>query len=172
MASDNIWLVIIILIPVLASYILSSNAASMFISLCLGYVLYSFDDRNALSIAHSSIIRKSPLHLNASDVSINLLLLIGPAIITLIVQKHSIAASRRALNLIPAIFSGLFCALIIVPALPIAMEDTIVRSSYWADIVRQEVGIVGIGSVVSIIFYWFTNLRSSQTKKPKSKSKS
>lgn len=169
MASGDIWLAIIVLIPVVASYLLLANAAPLFLSLCLGYVLYSFDSHNALSLAHSLSVHNTSLHLNASDITINLVLLLGPAVLTLISQRHTIAASRRLVNLVPAIFSGLFCVLITVPVLPVTLQSSIIKTTYWTDIVHQQVTIVGIGSGIALIFYWYTNMRSTQSKKSKSK---
>ncbi|MGH7234502.1 MAG: hypothetical protein ACREF7_03615, partial [Candidatus Saccharimonadales bacterium] len=82
MVSGNIWLAIIVLAPIAGIFLLNANAALIFLSLCLGYVLYSFDSHNTLSAIHSIHKYTYATHLIPSSIAMNLALLLGPAVIT------------------------------------------------------------------------------------------
>ena len=152
MTSGTIWLAIITLAPIALIYFLGVNAAPVFLSLCLGFVLYSFDGRKALNLAHS--INHANAHLNPSTIAVDLILLLGPAAITLISQIRSVHGSKHLLNIVPAVFCGLFAALLIVPILPTSLMHTIIRTAYWGKLSRYEAEIVGAGAAVAIVFFW------------------
>jgi hypothetical protein len=154
--SGNIWLAAIVIAPVVAIFLLNANAALVFLSLCLGYVLYSFDSHNAASAIHSLHQYSYTAHLKPSSIAINLFLLLGPAVITLITQIRTVHGSRRLINLIPALFCGLFAALIVVPVLPASIATSIGNTSDWAKLTHYEGEIVGIGAAVAIVFFWMS----------------
>lgn len=156
MVSGNIWLAVIVLAPVVAIYLLNANAALVFLSLCLGYVLYSFDSHNAASAIHSLHQYSYTAHLKPSAIAINLVLLLGPAAITLITQIRSVHGSRRLFNLIAALFCGLFAALIVIPVLPASIATSIANTTDWAKLIHYQGGIVGIGAAVAIVFFWMS----------------
>lgn len=164
MASADIYLALITLGPVIIIYLLSVNGAMMFLSLCLGYVLYAFDSHNAMSVAQSLNVHHLSTHLKPSDILINLILLLGPAAITLVTQIHSMHGSKKLLNLLPAIFCGLFVALLIVPALPVSLAESIAKTAYWGKLVHYQAEIVGFGAAVAILFF-FIGFKHSNAKK-------
>jgi hypothetical protein len=168
MTSGTIWLAIITLAPIALIYFLGVNAAPVFLSLCLGYVLYSFDGHNALNLAHSA--SRADAHLNLSTIAVDLVLLLGPAVVTLISQIKSVHGSKRLLNMVPAVFCGLFAALLIVPVLPASTMHSIAQSAYWGRLSRYEAEVVGIGAGVAIIFFWL-GYRHSGNKKHHHKAK-
>ena len=155
-----IWLLVIVLLPVVALYFLRSNAAAVYLSLCLGFVLYFFDSHKAYTAAGSL-----PAHIKASSLLVNLVLLIGPALLTMLIQIHSLHGSKKSLNLLPALFCGLFAALIIVPVLPQTMTHSINSTSYWHSLIKYQGSIVGIGAAVAILFFWFNLRKESGSKK-------
>jgi hypothetical protein len=157
--------------PAIIIYLLSVNGAAMFLSLCLGYVLYAFDSHNAMSVAQSLDAHHLSTHLKPSDIFINLVLLLGPAVITLVTQIHSMRGSRKLLNLLPAIFCGLFVALLIVPVLPVSLAEAIAKTAYWGKLVHYQAEIVGFGAAIAILFF-FMGHKHSSTKKHTHKSSS
>ena len=161
-----VWLALIIIGPIVGIYLLKSNAAMVFLALCLGYVLLSFDSHNANNLTSSHI----PVHLKTSSIIVNLVLLIGPALLTLVAQSGSIHANRKLLNLLPAIGVGLFGALLVVPRLPASLMQSIVTTHYWAKLIAYQSDIVGIGSGVAILFLWLS-LKKDGAKKHHGKSK-
>lgn len=158
-----LWLALIVLIPLIGFYFFGINAAPVFLSLCLGYVLVMFDSKNASNVA-SSINHNVPVHINASLVAINLILLLGPAVLTIISQVRSISGHKKFLNLLSSASVGLFGALIIVPRLPSSVSSSIMSNSYWLQIVKYKTAIVGIGGLIAIVFFLFS-LKKKATKK-------
>ena len=164
MTSGTLWLAIIALAPIVGIFLLGANAALVFLSLCLGYVLYSFDAHNATSAINSLHQYSFTNHLKTSAIVINLVLLLGPALITLVIQIRSMHGSRRLFNLIPAVFCGLFAALIVVPALPASVASSIGATPYWGKLAHYQDDIVGIGAAVAIVFFW-SNFKHHASKK-------
>lgn len=160
-----IWLALIVILPIAAIYLLKSNAATVFLALCLGYVLLSFDSTNANGLANAHV----PVHLKTSTLIVNLVLLLGPAIITLFALTGSIHGKRKLLNLLPALAVGLFAALLVVPHLPSLLMDSIYANQYWIKLISYQSTVVGIGSGVSILFFWLSLKKDSSKKHPKSK---
>lgn len=170
MTSGTIWLAIIALAPIIGIFLLNANAALVFLSLCLGYVLYAFDSHNAASAINSLHKYNLATHLKPSAIAINLVLLLGPAAITLVTQIKSTHGSRKLFNIIPAVFCGLFIVLIITPTLPSSIAAEIARTAYWGKLVHYQADIVGIGAVVALIFFW-ANARHHSSKKSGHKQK-
>jgi len=173
MTMGLIWLLIIFLIPVIGFYLLRINAALVFLSLCLGYVLFAFDAQNASKIVGSlSNVGSLDIHLKPTAVVVNLLLLLGPAVITLISQIGSVSDIKKILNILPSIGVGLFTILLVVPILPHSIMSAVVETSYWSTIVHNKASIVGIGAGVAILFFWFTLYKGNMKKHHHSGSKS
>jgi len=157
MSIGLIWLLVIMLIPLVGFYLLRINAALVFLSLCLGYVLLSFDSRNASSIANNLASHKYvPIHLTLTAVMVNLALLLGPAVLSIIFQIGSIHKHQKLFNLVPSLGVSLFAPILIVPLLPNSIMTAIVHTSYWSKLITSQAAIVGFGSLVAIIFFWLT----------------
>lgn len=154
-----IWLIAIVFLPVIGLYFLRINAATVYLSLCLGFVLYFFDSHSAASAAHTL-----PVHIKTTSMTVNLVLLLGPALLAMLIQLHSLHGNKKMLNLIPALFCGLFAALIVVPVLPASLMQGMASTSYWHTLIKYEGTIVGIGAAVALIFFW-ANLKKDKTSK-------
>jgi hypothetical protein len=156
MSTGLLWLLVIFLIPLVGFYLLRINASLVFLSLCLGYVLLSFESRNSNSIAANLAKHHYafPVHLSPSAVTVNLLLLLGPAVLSIILQFRSVAKHYRLLNVIPSLAVSLFAPILIVPLLPTNIMLSIMNNSYWLKLIRYQSSIVGFGSLVAIIFFW------------------
>lgn len=170
MSIGLIWLTAIIIFPIIGLYLLKVNAALVYLSLCLGYVLYIFDAHNAGVLAGSLNAHSSLVHLKASTVVVNFALLLGPAALTLISQINSLhGKSKRFLNLVPTIVTGLFIPLLVVPILPASTAESIIKTSYWAQLIKYRASIVGVGAVVAILFFWLNGRESTKKKHHSSK---
>ena len=154
-----LWLLVLVLLPLILLFILRANAAAVYLSLCLGFVLYFFDSHNASTAAGSL-----PVHLKSTSLAVNLLLLLGPAVLTMLFMLHSVHGSKKKLNLIPAAFCGLFTALIVVPALPPSIANGILSTSYWHNLSKYQGAVVGIGAVVALAFFWLFSKKKEAKK--------
>ena len=156
MSSGLFWLALIVIVPAIGLYLLRVNAAAVFLALCLGYVLVSFDSHNAHRLTNALAHNNIPVHLQLSSVAINLGLLLAPAALTLLLQIKSVNGRRKFLNILPSVAVGLFAALIVVPQLPGSVMESVISTKYWAQLTHYETDIVGIGAVISLLFYWFS----------------
>lgn len=168
MTNATIWLAIITLVPIIGIYILGVNAAPIFLSLCLGYVLYTFDGHNAANLAHN-ISAHSSAHLKPTDIIVDLILLLGPALIVFVSQIKSVKGAKHFLNIVPAVFSGLFCALLVVPVLPNDVAAKIAKTFYWGKLAHYQAFIVGLGAAIAIIFFWISSKHPNKKAHHKSK---
>jgi len=152
-----IYLLAIVLIPLLVLYIFKVSAAPVFLSLCLGYVLFIFDGHNASRIIGSYLnnnyLSSLDIHLKATSVTINLFLLLTPAAITLISRIGSAKHLKKFLNLIPSLAVSLFSALLVVPLLPARQMDKIIKTSEWALITQNKALVVAVSGAVAILFF-------------------
>lgn len=174
MSIGLIWLIIIILIPLVGFYLLRINAATVFLSLCLGYVLFAFDSHNASMTANNLISHNYlPIHVTASVATTNLFLLLAPAVLSIILQLGSLTKHKRIINILPSLGVSLFLPLLIVPLLPTSIMISIVHTSFWSKITTYQSSIVGISALVAIIFFWLTvHNKREKTKHHGSKTKS
>ena len=156
MSNGLFWLALFVIGPALGLYLLRVNAAPVFMALCLGYVLVSFDSHNAHRLASDLTHNNMPVHLQLSAVAINLGLLLAPAALTLLLQIRSVSGHRKLLNILPSIAVGLFVALIVVPQLPGSIMESVIKTKYWSQLTRNETDIVGIGAIIALLFYWLS----------------
>ncbi len=155
-----IWLLVIVFLPLILLFSLRANAAAVYLSLCLGFVLYFFDSHTASSAAGTL-----PVHIKTTPLTVNLVLLLGPAVLTMLLQLHSIHGNKKMLNIIPAVFCGLFAALIIVPVLPHSIMSGIISTTYWKSLTKYQGAVVGIGAAVALIFFWLFTMKKEGGKK-------
>lgn len=164
MSLSILWLALIVFLPVVVFYLLQVNAAPVFLSLCLGYVLVAFDSKNSRSFLGSINQTSAPIHIKASVIAINLVLLLGPAVLTILSQIKTINGSRKLLNLLSSLSVGLFAALITVPRLPVSISGKIASNQYWLYIIKYQTYIVGIGSLIALVFFLIT-IHKKESKK-------
>jgi hypothetical protein len=145
----QLFLGVIVLIPILVAVLLRVNAAILFMSLCVGDVLVQFmgsDTNSLVSLFTSS-------HDVFSQSTMRLFLLLVPSVITLIFMFHSVRGSVKALlNIIPSITLGLSFALLVEPLLSHKFQDTLGRSSLWHQLIRAQALVIGVSAIVSLVF--------------------
>ena len=116
----------IVLIPVLILMVLRINAALVFLSLCLGYVLVQFvaDDANSFV----SLIKTAPGADKVANTNnfIQLLLLLLPVVLTSLYMIKTVKGAKLFLNIFPAAGVGMLGALLVVPLLSKGLADNIV----------------------------------------------
>jgi hypothetical protein len=172
MSIGLMWLLIIFLIPLVGFYLFRVNAAPVFLSLCLGYVLLAFDSHNASIIAGNLASHNYTfIHVTPTVGTVNLVLLLGPAALSIILQLGSMAKHKRLINVLPSLGVGLFAPILIVPLLPATIMIAIIRTSYWVKLVNNQASIVGFGALIAIAFFWLTVYKHDGPKRHYSKAK-
>lgn len=166
LSNDQIILIAALGLPALALSVLRINAAVVFLSLCLGAVLVQF----VAGEANSLISWISPGASQFSTSTIQLVLLLAPAIVTCIVTIFSVRGGLKAwFNILPAVATAAFAVLLAVPLLPYDFGGGIEDLSLWDQLVRSQALIVGVGALISLTLLWFQRhgLRGKDKKKGK-----
>jgi hypothetical protein len=136
------------IVPIVLLTVLRINAAIVFLSLCLGSVLVRFAGSDASSFVNLMSPSKA---LNGYVIMIALLLL--PAIFTMIIMIGTVRGTfGMLLNLLPAISVGLLTVLLVAPLLSAGLYGTIASTSEWHYIMRAQVLVISVGSIVSLLF--------------------
>src|SRR5688572_25624307 len=111
---NNIELIVALIVPLIVLTVLRLNAAMVFMSLCLGYVLVEFVANDADSLI--SFLAPDANSLSAS--TLRLAMLFTPVVLTSIFLSFSIHGRIRvALNALPAAGVSIFGLLLAVPLL-------------------------------------------------------
>src|SRR5688572_15312779 len=113
--SDNLALIIAMAAPTIVLVLLRINAALVFLSLCLGAVLVQYVAGEANSLI--TLFSKEAGTVSAS--SMQLVLLLAPAIITCVVTVFSVQGTLKTLlNILPALAASALGMLLVIPLLP------------------------------------------------------
>ena len=150
----------IVTVPVLLLMLLRSNAALVFLSLCLGDVLVQFvaDDASSfVSLVHSSPLTHS---VPTDNNTIRLALLLLPVILTMLFMIKTVRGAKLVFNLLPAVGVGLLGALLIVPLLGPGLSHNILVSPLWTQLTRAQNLIVGSSALICLLFLWLQRPRS------------
>lgn len=144
----------IVVIPVILLLLLRINAALVFLSLCLGYVLVQFVAPDADSLFNLFSAHNFNSHTTGSN-TIRLILLIVPALLTAVFMIRTVKGSARLmLNILPSAGVGLLGALLVVPLMSKGIQHDIISSTLWEQVQRSQVLIVGTSSMVCMFVIW------------------
>ncbi len=146
-----VFFAIVVLGPAAILTLLRVNAAVVFLSLCLGSVLVQFMGSDGISFVTTFVPHASSF--SESSIQIGLLLL--PAVLTTIFMFHSVRHVRVLLNIVPALTVGLLALLLIEPLLSSGLQGTITHSSLWQQYTRMQSLIVGASALISLAYLWF-----------------
>ena len=143
--------------PVLVIMLLRINAALVFLSLCLGYVLMQFLGADAGFFAE--------LFISKGEVSANILklvLLLAPTVLTALFMIKTVRGAKFIINILPALGVGSLLVLFVVPLLPPDTSRAITALSAWQEVVRLQDLIVGASAVVSLLALWLQRPQSGK----------
>jgi hypothetical protein len=147
----NLILIVAVAVPVLALVVLRVNAAMVFLSLALGTMLVQYLSPFAKDL--TDII--TPHTGSVSDSTITLGFLLVPAIITAIITVLSVSGRVKVMiNALPAAASGLLAVLFAVPLLPKNVSAGLESQHAWHILSNAQPLIVGVGAVMSLLFFW------------------
>lgn len=145
-------------IPLALLIFLRVNAALVFLSLCLGYVLVRFVADDADSLINFLAPNKTSLSASA----LRLGMLFAPAVATTFIMVFSVKGKIRTfLNILPAIGATLLAALFAVPLLTPGMQTSIDAEPFWLQITRAQSLLIGCSALISLFLLW-TQRRSAR----------
>ena len=149
--NHNIALIIALAVPIVAFVVLRVNASLIFLSLCLGAVLVQYVASEATTLMHLMSAHVSPL----STSSLQLVLLIAPAVVTTIVTIFSVHGRLKTMiNVLPAIAAAALAVLLAVPLLTPGLRHNLQGQVAWHYLSNAEALVVGVGALVSLVFLW------------------
>ena len=149
--SHEITLIAALALPVLLFLFLRVNAAMVFLSVCLGAVLVDHVAGDANMIVGSF----SPTTNSLSQTTIELCLLLVPAIVTTIIMAFSVHGRIKVvLNFFPAAASSMLLVLLAVPMLPRGLAFNLMTQDAWRLLSNAEALVIGAGALVSLFFLW------------------
>jgi hypothetical protein len=148
---NDIVLIVALLTPIIILTVLRINAAMVFLSLCLGYVLVQFVANDADSLI--SFLAPDTDSLSASTLKLGMLL--TPAVLTAMIMAFSIHGRLRSLlNILPAAGVSVLGFLLAVPLFTPGLHYAIQSQTLWQEISQAQAMIVGVSAFISLVFLW------------------
>lgn len=158
-------LIALALVPVLAIMLLRVNAAIAFMSLALGSVLVTYTGSDVTAIS-GSMSAKNP----SMSQWVQLGLLVLPFVLTILFTRGSVKrGAKLALNVLPALSSGLLFALLVIPLLPKDLQGQIHAEGAWRQLSNLQTGIILGGSVFALLFLLVTHRKKKHDEEEKKK---
>lgn len=151
-------LAVLILLPVVLTYLLKSNAAQGFLALCGGFAVITLSGSDIEHLFGKTKITS----LTSNDV--DLILLLAPLLLTLLFTFRAVTAQKlRFAQLLPALCAGGLLAVVAGPMLSDVVNGDISKLATWKDLQTAESWIVGAGLLTSLLLLWssgFVNAKS------------
>lgn len=155
-------LIALFAVPLLLLVVLRVNATMVYLSLCLGAILVQFVADSATAVVAGAGSRAS-----ATSAYIDLVLLVAPAVLTMLFMIRTVKHSRRFLNVLPALGVGALALLLVVPRLPVNLSNQIQQGQLWAQLQSLRPTIVIISTVICLLFLWMMRPKHGHDKEPK-----
>ena len=158
-----ILMAVITAVPVVLMLILKTRAALVFMALCAGSVLATFASKATLDLVQSFYSNYS----FTAESIVLIVLLVLPALLTIIFLRRTVTGATFMLNLLPTILTGVVTLLLVVPLLPPGVRYSIFRTNIWTQIVQYQGVIVGLAVFLSCIQLWSGSKALKHKKKHK-----
>jgi hypothetical protein len=148
---NNIELIAALVIPIAVLAVLRINAAMVFLSLCLGYVLVQFVANDTDSLINFI----APDQASLSATSLRLGMLLAPVVLTAVVMVFSVHGRIRAVcNVLPAVGVAVLGLLLAVPLFTPGLRYAIQSQSLWTEITKAQPLVIGVCAFISLLFLW------------------
>lgn len=149
--SHNLILVLALVIPAIVFIGLRVNAAMVFLSVCLGAVLVEHVANQAIDMLGLF----TPKANSFSVTTIELCLLLAPAIVTTVLSSFSVHGRVKImLNIVPAAAASMLAILLTIPLLPKGLMFALMDQPAWRILSNAEALVIGFGALVSLFFLW------------------
>jgi len=145
----EVFLAILILLPVVLTFLLKSNAAAAFLALCGGFTLFTLSGSDI-----EQLVGKTRITSLTSN-NVDLALLAVPLLVTLFLTYKSVSSkNRRWLQLVPALCAGGLLAIVAGPMLNSALSTDFTKAQLWKDLQDAQTYIVAAGLITSLLLLW------------------
>ena len=159
----NALLAVLILLPVVITFFLKSNAAVAFLALCGGFTAITLSGSDIQQLVGQTKIT------SLTSNNVDLALLVIPLLLTLIfTYKSSKSKNNRIFSLIPALCAGGLLAIIAAPMFSDAIQINITDQKIWMSLKDAQPYVVATGLISSLLLVWTGGLgRGRHAKKHK-----
>jgi hypothetical protein len=148
---NNIELIAALVIPLAVLVVLRINAAMVFLSLCLGYVLVQFVANDADSLINFMAPDKSSM----SATTLRLIMLLAPVVLTSVIMLFSVHGKLKgALNALPAAGVAVLGLILAVPLFTPGLRYAIQSQTLWQEITKVQPLVIGATAFISLLFLW------------------
>jgi hypothetical protein len=152
-------LAILILLPIVLTIFLKSNAALAVLAVCTGYTL----DNLAGSDLYNGMTN---IKLNSlSNTDVDLILLIAPVILTLVFTTRSWHTRTKMITqLVAAAAAGLMLAIIALPFISSVVDINFSSSNLWPVLQHIRAPVIIFGIIYSLILIWLAKNKVTDKK--------
>lgn len=146
--------------PVLCAYFIKSNGASVFFTVCTGFVLVNLASADIGNLLHRANIG------SISPDTTNLLLVFVPSLLSLLLARSGSSGQfHKTLSLAAAACAGGLMVLTTAPFFGSALPTSIVDSWLWTNLQSYQSWIIGAGALASFSLIWMNAKISTKHKK-------
>lgn len=151
----DIVLAAIVLAPAALTFLLKSNAAAGFLTVCMGFVL-------SVSVIGDLQHLLGQMDLSASESNIAVIVLTAPLLLTLLFTRRSAGSGiKYYLQLLAALCAGALLAL----SLDQIISWQAAGSQLWEGLQSLQSVVIGVGAFLSLLLIW--TAKTPHTKKHK-----
>lgn len=143
----------LVVVPILAILLLRVNGAIAFMSLCLGSALVQYTSGDMVDLI-TSFSAKGKLDLSQW---VDLVLLVAPLLLVILFTHGNVRGGKRFTNILPAVATGMFTALLVIPLLPVKLQHGIEQLGAWTQLDNLQTSVVIAGAVFSLLFLLITH---------------
>lgn len=141
---------LLMVIPAAITLILSSNGALVFLALCEGLII----DQTLGNDAINAFKMFFPKAGSVQESTLHLILLLLPAVLTIIFLRRQMAGAKMLFNIAPAVLTGATVALLAVPLLPGGIQAEVKQAWLWSGMEPFKGVIIGSGALISLLLIW------------------
>lgn len=145
--------------------VLRTNAVMVFFALCAGNVLVQFANRNMAYVNGHLNTHLLPHGYVISQPSIQIAILLVPAILVIALAKHNNGPSKWPIQIFPAVATGILAILFVVPLLSSSLQSTIIQNKFWNLLEQYQIPIVSLCIAVSLVLLIFSTYNTHSPKK-------
>jgi hypothetical protein len=141
-----------IVAPLLILTFLRINGVMVFLGLCLGAVMLKYVGSDANSVLKFALPHASG---TVSKSTVDLVLLLGPAVATAVFMVFSVRGKFRMLvNILPSAGAACLGTLLAVPVLSPGLQGSLESQSLWSQLTRAQDLVVGVSALMSLLYLW------------------
>ena len=142
-------LAVLVFTPVLLTYLLKSNAALSYLTLCGSFALVTLGSADLRELT-------GHLDLRVDSTTLNLVLLILPVFMTLLLTRRAFSGQLKTiLHTLTALCAGGLLALVAVPLLSVSAAADFANSWGWDILQAVQTPLISAGLVLSLSLIWF-----------------